>query len=151
MLIEIVAIFLALVFLTSISGMSDLNPIWLLDFPSLVGILILTVPVFFRKGMWREFMTAVKLLRKKFCCSLGEMKKAQYAVELMQKQLLWAGVIHMVFSLIFVLTIISDLAQLGPCISIGLLSILYTAALELLLLPLEMEVKRRIVDYMEEE
>ncbi len=152
MLSELIAIIMAMVFLgLSYGGADNKVPMWIADLPSLVVLLVLVVPVFIRKGIWKEFMIAVKLLKKEFHCSLNEMKKAQYAVELMQKQLFYAGALIVLFSLINILLNTVEMSQVGPCIAVALISLLYMVLLELLLLPLEIGVKKRILDYMEEE
>lgn len=151
MLIEVVAIILAIVYLAVSCGATASWFNWLIDMPSLIGILILTLPFFFRKGMWQGFVSAVKLLKKDFRCSLGEMKKAQYVIIFMQKQLLCAGAINFAIPLMYVLSQESDLSMIGIDISVIMIGVLYIALLEILLLPLELEVKRRIADYMGEE
>ena len=124
---------------------------YFIDLPSLICILVFCIPVLLRNGLWKDFIRAIKLLRKTYVCRLSELKRTLDVVELMQKQVLYAGIICTIAPFIFVSRRIDEPAVLGINISVVLIVVLYTAILELLLLPLQVEVKRRIIDYMEEE
>lgn len=54
--------------------------------------------------------------------------------------------IYMLLSLITMLGNLSDLASVGPNFAVTILTMLYALVLEMLLLPLQLEVKRRIID-----
>lgn len=130
-------------------GLSNLT--YCLDFPTIICILILSLPILIRRGMWRDFFRAFCLLKKTYVCTLGDLKRSKEAVELMQKQVLYAGIVSSTMGIVYVLGRISDMAQIGPCMAVVVLSILYMAVLELILLPLQHEVRSRIIAYMEEE
>lgn len=49
---------------------------------------------------------------------------------------------------ITVLHNLSDLESLGPSLAVAILTVLYAMIFEMLLLPLQLEAKRRIIDYM---
>lgn len=89
------------------------------------------------------------MLQRKYTCHLSEIRRSLDAVEMMQKQVACAGIISMLLSFIHILGNLSDLAQLGPNIAVAILTLLYAVILEMLLLPLQIEAKRRIIDYME--
>lgn len=153
MIMEIISILLGVFLLGAIdygSGVISLNGIiFFLDPPSLIIVLVLTVPILFTGGMWKDFLRAWKLLRKSYICHLSEIRRSLDVVEMMQKQLVYAGIISMLLSLVHVLGRLSDLASLGPNIAVAILTMLYAVVFEMLLLPLQMEAKRRIIDYME--
>lgn len=154
MLIEILVIILGVVLInislfTGGDGLSKLT--YCLDFPTLVCILGMSLPILARRGAWRDLLRAFRMLKKTFVCTLAELKRTKEAVELMQKQILYAGIITAILGLIYLLSQLTDLSQLGPYLAVTILAVLYTAVLELLLLPLQHEVKSRIVDYMEGE
>lgn len=170
MIMELIIIVLVSIFLSGYSGEAGIgNVVMLLDFPTLLCIAMLSVPLLFRKGMGKDFLRAFKmqikcywifsrdeeknlrLIKKTNTFTLGEMKRSLDAVEFMQKQILYGGLISMILPVIFVLTYLDALEKMGPNLAVTLLSVFYTASLELLLLPLQVEVKRRIVNYMEEE
>lgn len=153
MIMEIISILLGVFLLGAIDyGSGVISPrgiVFFIDFPSLLIILVLTVPVLFRGGIWKDFLRAWKLLKKSYTCHLSEIRRSLDAVEMMQKQLVYAGIISMLLSLVHVLGMLSDLASLGPNVAVAILTMLYAVIFEMLLLPLQMEARRRIIDYME--
>lgn len=149
MILEIVGILLStIIFLGLYQGTwtSTLANIW--DFPTLFCILVLTVPVLFQKRMAKDFLRAFKLLNEKYECKFSELRHALNVVEMIQKQLLYAGCIVTIQGLILVFHKLSDWMTIGPNLNVAMLAAAYTALLELLLLPLQIAAKRRIVDYM---
>ncbi len=153
MIMELVSIILGVFLLGTLGyeGMELHRISYLIDLPSLVIILILTVPVLLRGGMWKDFKRAWKLLRKDYTCHLGELRRTLDVVEMMQKQVIYAGIISLLMSLIAILHNLSDPTRLGPNMAVAILTMLYAVCFEMLLLPLQLEVKRRIIDYMEED
>lgn len=151
MILEIIIIVIAYLLNCVLFGGFSKNIVWYIDVPALICILALTCPVLLYKENWKDFFRAIKMLNKKYQCSLGEMKRALNVVEYMQKQLLCAGIITTLFPFIYILGKLTDLAELGPNVAVAILSVLYTIMLELLLLPIQLEVKKRILSYMEEE
>ena len=151
MIMEIISIFLGVVLLGTYvdRGFEMYRLIMLLDAPSLIIILVFTVPVLFKSGVWKDFKRAWRLLKKDYTCHLSELRRTLDVVEMMQKQVIYAGIVCMLLSFIYVLCCLSDLASLGPNIAVAILTMLYSLLLEMLLLPLQLEVKRRIIDYME--
>lgn len=151
MIMEIMSIILG-IFLLGAYGYGEFTLrryLFLMDIPSLIIILVFTVPVLFRGGVWKDFKRAWRLLRKNYSCHLSEIRRSLDVVEMMQKQVLYAGVISLLLTLILVLGMMSDLASLGPNLAVAILTMLYAMILEMLLLPLQLEAKRRIIDYME--
>lgn len=153
MFMEIISIFLGIFLLGAVDygggGINMRGIVFLLDFPSLIIILALTVPVLLRGGIWKDFVRAWKLLHKNYTCHLSEIRRSLDVVEMLQKQMIYAGIISMLLSLIHILGALSDLASLGPNLAVAILTMLYAVIFEMLLLPLQMEARRRIMDYME--
>ena len=102
-----------------------------------------------RGGVWKDFRRAFKLLRKDFTCHLSELRRTKDVLEMIQKQVWYAGILTMMVSVMYVMVNISDPALLGPNIAVVVLTMFYAVILEMLLLPLLLEVKRRIINYME--
>ena len=149
MILEIVGILLSTVIFFTLyqaSWTSALANVW--DFPTLACILVLIVPVLCRKRMAKDFLRAFKLLDEKYECNFSELRHALNVVEMMQKQVLCAGCIVTIQGLILVFHMLSDWTTIGPNLNVAMLAAAYTAFLELLLLPLQITAKRRIVDYM---
>jgi len=146
MIMEIVSIILGII-LIYMTGGGDL--IFLFDPPSLAIILVFTVPLLLTGGVWKDFVRGWKLLKKSYTCRLSELRRTQDVVELMQKQVGYAGILSMLLTAIQILHILSDPASLGPLCAVAILTVVYAVVIEMLLLPLQMEAKRRIIDYMD--
>lgn len=149
MILEIVGILLStIIFFGFYQGTwsSILANVW--DFSTWFCILLLTVPVLFQKRMFKDFLRAFKLLNEKYVCKFSELRHALNVVEMMQKQVLCAGCIVTIQGFILTFHKLSDWTTLGPNLNVAILAAAYTAFLELLLLPLQIAAKRRIVDYM---
>lgn len=152
MIIEIIIIVIVILFMAfSTAGGVGIVLLGSLDIISLICILVLALPMLARHGVWSDLVRGFKLMSKKYSYTLGELKKTKDAIEFLQKQILYAGVITTIFPLIYILKSVKDMILLAPNISVALIAILYTAILELLLLPLQVEAKRQIINYMEEE
>ncbi len=68
---------------------------------------------------------------------------------MLQKQVVCAGIMAMLLTFIIILRTLSDIHALGPNLAVAILTVFYATIIEMLLLPLHLEVKRRIIDYME--
>lgn len=121
----------------------------LLDMPSLIIILVFTVPVLIRNGIWKDFKRAFLFLKKDYVCHLSELKRTQDVLEMMQRQVICAGILSMLVTFVIIMGSLYDLAALGPNLAVAILTVLYATVIVMLLLPLQLEVKRRILDYME--
>lgn len=152
MILEIVGILLSTIIflmLYQATWTSALANVW--DFPTVFCILVLTVPVLFQKRLAKDFLRAFKLLNEKYACSFSELRHALNVVEMIQKQVLCAGCIVTLQGIILTFHKLSDWTTIGPNLNVAMLAAVYTALLELLLLPLQIAAKRRIVDYMGDE
>lgn len=155
MIMEILSIFLGVILLGTMDygygeGWFELRRlVFLIDAPSLIIMLVFTVPVLLKSGTWKDFKRAWLLLNRNYTCHLSELRRTLDVVEMMQKQVIYAGVISMLMTFINILHRLSDMASLGPSLAVAILTMLYALLFEMLLLPLQLEVKRRIIDYME--
>lgn len=154
MLIEVVTIIVSIVLMAVVCGSqlgvgAVLTGLW--DFPSLISLLVLSLPILFRNGMWKDFIRGFKLLRKSYKCSLADLKRTLDVIELLQKQILYAAIVLTVFAMIIVLGYLQTPETMGANLAVALITVFYGAILEMLLLPMHVEVKRRIIDYMEAE
>lgn len=140
-----------MLFAFSYPGFAAESIVNLIHVPIIVCMLILTVPVLLRRGVLKDFLRAFKLFGKDFSCSFSELRYTLDVVEMMQKQVLCAGCIVAFQGVFSMLAKVSDFAMAGPHMAVALLPFFYGAMMELLLLPLQLEAKRRIVDYMDKE
>ncbi len=154
MIMEVVSILLGILILFGFSqgeALGNLHNVafTLLDLQSLVIILVFTVPVLVRGGVWKDFKRAFFLLKRGYTCHLSELRRTQDVVEMLQKQVFCAGIMAMLLTFITIMRQLSDLASLGPNLAVAILTVLYATIIEMLLLPLHLEVKRQIINYME--
>lgn len=154
MIIELIAIVVTLVLTAALAeGGLGVGNVFLrmMDLPTLITLVLLSFPILLRNGMWKDFVRGFKLLKKDYTCSLADLKRTQDVVGLLQKQIVCAGVILMTFMMIVVLGFLQAPETLGPNVAVILITGFYVAIFEMLLLPMQIEVKRRIIDYMEAE
>lgn len=150
MIMEIVCVILTFVIFAVCSPGSSVIAL-LLDAPTLLCMLVLCVPVLFRRGIMKDFLRGFRLLRRDYTCKFSELRNTLDVVEMMQKQVLCAACIIALQGIFMAIVSMDELVTLPLNISISLLSVFYAAILEMLLLPLQIEAKRRIVDYMDRE
>lgn len=152
MIMEIISIVGGMAFLilmTYTGGDRTVSFDWFIDFPTILIMLIFIVPVLMRGGVWRDFKRAFKLLKKDFTCHLSELRRTKDVLEMIQKQIWYAGILTMMVSVMYVMVNISDPSLLGPNIAVVVLTMFYAVILEMLLLPMVLEVKGRIINYMD--
>ena len=152
MIMEIISIVGGMAFLilmTYTGGDRTFSFDWFIDFPTILIMLIFIVPVLMRGGMWKDFKRAFKLLKKDFTCHLSELRRTKDVLEMIQKQIWYAGILTMMVSVMYVMVNISDPSLLGPNIAVVVLTMFYAVILEMLLLPMVLEVKGRIINYMD--
>lgn len=152
MIMEMISIVGGMAFLmlmTYRGGDKVFSPAWFVDFPTLVIMIVFIVPVLMRGGLWKDFKRSLKMLRKDYVCRLSELRRTKDVLEMMQKQIWYAAILTMMVSIIYVMVNISDPSLLGPNIAISVLTLFYAVIFEMLLLPLQLEVKRRIINYMD--
>lgn len=154
MIMEVVSILLGILILLGFSqgeAMGNMHNVAfaLFNLPSFVIILVFTVPVLVRGGVWKDFERAFRLLKKGYICHLSELRRTQDVLEMLQKQVVYAGIMAMLLTFITIMRQLSDLATLGPNLAVAILTVLYATIIEMLLLPLHLEVKRQIINYME--
>lgn len=150
MIMEIVCVILTFVIFAVCSPGSSVIAL-LLDAPTLLCMLVLCVPVLFRRGIMKDFLRGFRLLRRDYTCKFSELRNTLDVVEMMQKQVLCAACIIALQGIFMAIVSANEWVTLPLNISISLLSVFYAAILEMLLLPLQIEAKRRIVDYMDRE
>ena len=152
MIMEIISIVGGMIFLilmTYTGGDRTFALSWFIDFPTLLVMVIFVVPVLMRGGMWKDFKRAFQLLKKRYDCRLSELRRTKDVLEMIQKQIWYAGILTMMVSIMYIMVNISDPSLLGPNVAISILTLFYTVVLVMLLLPLQLEVKRRIINYMD--
>lgn len=125
--------------------------IYLLDFPSLILLLVFCIPILFSAGLQKDFCRAFHIaLSKKTDVSLTSIKRSSEAVSLVIKTLLCGGLFMALLQCIIVLHLMVDLTSLGPNINTSCICLIYALAFSILLLPLKSILKVRMAEYMQE-
>lgn len=120
-----------------------------MDFPSLLLVLLLSIPILISSGLLKDFNNAFLIaLGKKKNGSLTEIKRALEAVNMMIRTFLCSGLFLFLTAMITVLHRMDTPESLGPSISVSLLCFIYGTALALLLLPVKSILQVRIIEFM---
>lgn len=117
------------------------------DIPSLLCIVIFTLPTLFATGAAKDFGRAFLIGKKTY--SIGQMKKSLEAVKLVQKLVMYSCLFTAGISFIVVLYSLDNLSGLGPSLAVICLSLVYASALEVLLLPLHLHVQNWLIEAMD--
>lgn len=117
-----------------------------IDVPTMVILLIFTVPVLFASGMAEDFAMAFQMGKKQ--CSLVQMKKTLEAVKLLQRLVLCGAGFTTMISLLFILHMLDEPAAFGPNLAVAILAVFYGIIIESLLIPLSAYVQNHITEAM---
>lgn len=117
-----------------------------LDLPSLVLLLLFSVPPMVCSGMWGDFMRAFSAGKKDF--GVAQLKRSEKAVSMMQRFVLIGGFFSVFVALIVCLSDVSGFSVLGKNLAVVCISAFYTAAFEFLLIPLDANVRTALIDAM---
>jgi hypothetical protein len=132
-LLVLVVGFFAFFLICGCNPMRELT--YYIDLPSLLGILIFTVPFIIVSGQGRNFIKAFSVGKKEY--SLMELKDIVMAIGSVQKVVVYAGLIDTVISIVLLLQNLTDSQMIGPNLAVALLTCLYIVVIELFLLPLK--------------
>ncbi len=115
----------------------------MVDFMSLVVLLLLVIPILISSGLHKDFSNAFRFsIGKKKPDKLLELKRAREAVNLIA-----ASVFIAMVQMIQILYTLDNLSSLGPNIAVMLVSIMYGMCFVLLLLPIQSKLNVRIQEF----
>ena len=117
-----------------------------IDLPSLVLLLLFTVPVLIASGMGNDFVMAFQMGKKQ--CSLVQMKKTQEAVKLLQRLVLCGAGFAALISIVIIFQQLDEPSAIGPNLAVAILVVLYGVIIESLLIPLSAYVQNHITEAM---
>ncbi|MCR5640730.1 MAG: hypothetical protein K6G04_05170 [Lachnospiraceae bacterium] len=120
---------------------------WYLDIPSLLFMLVFTIPGLMIMGVWKDFRKAFSVGMKDY--RLLELKNIVGAVAAAQKVVVYAALFSMLISAVIILAHIPDISMIGPNLAVCFLSALYAVILEFLLLPLRLNAERKMNEEMD--
>jgi hypothetical protein len=125
-------------------------PMVFLDFPSLLVILGITVPILLASGLLPDLGKGFRLMTaKENPFSLFELKRIRQACHLSQRVLPLAGVLGTLVGLVGLLTHLDDPTKFGPAVAMSLLTFIYAAVMLFVILPIHAKTDT-IIDTMEE-
>lgn len=135
------------IFLLLVAFLFDLfvcggNITWYLDIPSIILNLVILIPGLIIMGAWKDFIKAFSVGTKHY--SLLELKNILGAVSTAQKLVVLGALFALIISAIVVLGQVSDASLIGPNLAICFLSAFYAVIIEMLLLPLHLNVEREM-------
>lgn len=123
---------------------------WFFDFPSLVVIFLSPIPFLMLNGLLKDFGNAVLIARKKKAAeSLTELKRAGEAVKLAKNTILGFAVFIAFVQAVLALHMYDDPTSVGYLLDPIIISIVYGMAGVLILQPLQMTLKLRILEFEE--
>ncbi len=146
LLIEIVLVAAVIFFLIASAQPTPVSAF--LDLPTLLTLLLFTIPLLIASGLWRDFLRAFSI-NPKSNYSVSQLKRCLEAVSMMQRLLLAACFISALTASITVLCTLDDLHNLGPYLAVIVLSGLYTVILEFILMPIRSAIQIAILNEME--
>lgn len=125
---------------------------WFVDLPSFLMFLIVIIPVLIGSGLLKDFGRAFKIgVSKKETFPLVQMKNAVCAVKLVIKTLLATAGFLSATAIVLILGNMTDLAKLGPNLSVVCMSFSYAFFFVLILLPLKARIEKKINDKLNSE
>ena len=143
-LILFVAVFLFNIF----AGGWDISSIaWFIDVPSLLIIMLILIPGLLIIGEMRDFLKAFSVGIQHF--GLLELKNINEAVEAAQKLTIYGALFAIIISGILLLGRLDTPSTIGPNLAVCFLSGFYAVILEFFLLPLRLNVQRKMNEEMD--
>lgn len=145
--------FLAVILIIGLSmGDSAMDIRYLLDFPSMVILLIVIIPSLIQTGLLKDFNNSFRLIiGKKSNGTFREIKRAITAIQLVRKSAMNTAIFSACISFIVIMRQLSSPAQLGPNLAVAILSISYAAILNIVFLPMEKQLELQLIEYGSEE
>lgn len=145
-LISILAVIVVMIFMCIFQG---LNLIWLIDVPSLLLLLLITIPLLISAGLLKDFNNAFRfVVGKKKVENLKELRRSVEAVSLAIRTILLSGTLVSVIQCVVTLKALDNPEKLGPMLCVSILAVVYAVGLSLLMLPLRTQLQMKIIEYL---
>ena len=143
-LILFLAVFLLNIFMGS-WGFTAI--VWFLDPPSLIIILLISIPGLLIIGEWKDFIKAFSVGIKQY--NLLELKNIIEAVGAAQKLTIYGALFAIIISGILLMGRLDDPSTIGPNLAVCFLSGFYAVIIEFFLLPLRLNAERKMNEEMD--
>lgn len=148
-IISILALIVALVVMLSFSSSGIL--LYMIDLPSLIILIIITIPLLFASGLIKDFIKSFLVVHTKNKeISLIQLKKAFEAVSMAIQANFYAGGFIAIVSIIIVLKDLNSLEYLGPNLVVAILPLMYAFAINIVLISIKYKLKLKILQFTQE-
>lgn len=140
-LIALIFLIFALV-MTAVFGQPLESIFNVLDLPSLLIILMITIPMLLASGLFPDLKRAFKVITvKKADFTKLELQRALEAVRLTVRLIVFSGVFGSIVGLINILRYLSNPEALGPNMSVMLICTLYSIFAGFIFMPISSKIK----------
>lgn len=122
------------------------------DLISLFVLLVVVIPVLVQTGLMKDFNNSFRLtIGRKKAADFKEIKRAVEAVSLVRKTLWNTGIFTSCLSVITIMNELSTPESIGPNLAVAILVLSYAAVLNIIFLPIEKQLKIRLIEFDGEE
>lgn len=119
-----------------------------LDLPSVLMIVLITLPMLMASGLFPDFKRSFRvIMAKSNQFSEEEIRRSLLAVQLTTKLVVGAGLFGTLIAAISMARAIQDPSVIGPSLSVALLTIFYGFCFVFLLMPIQAKLKSLIIGY----
>lgn len=141
-------VLIAAVFIFNVvSSFGVSSMIWFIDMPSILLILIVLIPGLLIMGEWKDFIKAFSVGIKEY--RLLELKNIVEAVSAAQKLTVYGALFAIIISAVLVMGQLNDPSTIGPNLAVCFLAGFYAIIIEFFLLPLRLNVERKMNEEMD--
>ncbi|MCM1272929.1 MAG: helix-turn-helix domain-containing protein [Clostridium sp.] len=139
------AIFMVIAMLAVSLVTHGLSIVYYLDFPTLIFITVILVMFLLAAGLFKDFFHAFVLaFKKEQHGQVDVYERAENAVWLAIKSLVFGGLVTFLFYFVFVLHDLGNTISIGSDVAVAALSLLYGIFLATLLLPVRVRLRVKI-------
>ncbi len=134
----LIGILIFLVFLVVLGLISGGTLLIFVDFPSLVVILTLTIPILLASGLFQDMVNGFKQMGKKEnSYSMIELKRILQACKLTIRARLMSGIIGTIVGTISLLSNLTKPEMIGPSLAVAILTVFYSIVFTFVILPIQ--------------
>ncbi len=132
---------LFIVILLLISGLSG-APTAFIDFPSLIVIFGISVPILMASGLFKDFMRGFKVMSSKDnLYTPVELKRTLVAINLASRALILSGIIGTFTGIVGMLVHIDKISMIGPSFAVAILTVIYALVFTGMIMPIKFRVE----------
>ena len=145
-IISLFVLVVAFIILTFFGGTGSV--VYFIDLPSLLILLLITIPILVSTGLFKDFMKSFQLvMEKKKVVSLIQLKKSMEGVSFTIKMNFYVGALLSLYGFVQVMVNFDGLEQIAPRLAISMLAFLYAIAINIILLSIKYKLRAMILDF----